>query len=272
MKGKTMKSPITNQPSPKDSKMRGQLTHANAAVAGAVAILLLGMMAASGGQKAAPSTQIRPIEDFLDAQGTLNGAPYYIAAELSSAGWTDPKTERFAQVDFTGLANKWIVDSGGKSLGTKTEGKVIERPLPDGRAEVTVLLHTKNALTWVVEPWAFNPYGDPLVFGHRAQDVLDGEDPALGESFYKWVFINKKPGAPLPDQLAEIVLGPSTVETLMLSFEANADGTLRDAFGVPDGTPGRVQVTQTCRFSPGRDASLAGGWPVEHINLKVVGR
>ena len=221
--------------------------------------------------------QIRPIEDFLDAQGTLPGAPYYIPipAELSSSGWTDPKTVRFAQVDFTGLANKWIEESGGMSLGTETEGKIIERRLPDGRAEVTVLLHTKNALTWVVELDSLEPPLDPdsghLLFGHRAQDVLDGADPALGESFYKWVFITETPDAPLPDQLAEIVVGP-TVETLMLSFEAHADGTLREAFGVPDGTPGRAQVTQTCRFSPGRDATLAKGWPAEHINLKVVGR
>ncbi|MCX6926741.1 MAG: hypothetical protein NT154_26585, partial [Verrucomicrobia bacterium] len=165
-----MKSPITNQPSLKATRIRGQLTHANAAVAGAVAILLLGMMATSGGQKAAPSVQIRPIEDFLDAQGTLD-----VPAELYSGGWTDPKTERFAQVDFTGDANQWIEErsGGAMSLGTETEGKVIERPLPDGRAEVTVLLHTKNALTWVMEPWAFDPYGDYLVFGHRAKDVLD---------------------------------------------------------------------------------------------------
>ena len=75
-------------------------------------------------------------------------------AELQSAGWTDPKTVRFAQVDFTGHANKWIEEQSGgaMSLGTETEGKVIERRLPDGRAEVTVLLHTKNALTWVMEP------------------------------------------------------------------------------------------------------------------------
>ena len=66
-----MKRPITNQPSLKETGMRRQLTHANAAVAGAVAILLLGMMAASGGQRPASSVQIRPIEDFLDAQGTL---------------------------------------------------------------------------------------------------------------------------------------------------------------------------------------------------------
>ena len=138
-----------------------------------------------------------------------------------------------------------------------------------------MLLHTKNALTWVVELESLvqplDPYSGDLVFGHRAQDALDGADPALGKSFLMWVFINTTPGAALPDLLVQNVVGP-TVETLMLSFEATADGTLRGDFGVPDGTPGRAQVTQTGPFSPGRDATLAGGWPAEHINLKVVGR
>jgi hypothetical protein len=262
-----MKRPITNQPSPKETRMRGQLTHANAAVAGAVAILLLGMTATSGGQRAAPSVKTRPIENFLNVQGTL--VPFPVTAELQSIGWTDPKTMRFALVDYTGLANKWMEEqSGGTiSLGTETEGKIIERRLPDGRAEVTVLLHTKNALTWVMAPWAFDPYGDDLVFGHRAQDVLDGVDPALGESFLMWVFINKAPGAPLPDLVAETLVGP-TVETIMLSFEAHADGTLRGAFGVPDGTHGRAQITEIGLFPPGKDPR----WPAEHINLKIVGR
>jgi hypothetical protein len=259
-----MKRPITNQPSLKETGLRRHLTHANAPVAGAVAILLLGMMATSGGQRAAPSVQIRPIEDFLDAQGTLD-----VPAELQSIGWTDPKTMRFAVVDYTGLANQGIEEqSGGTiSLGTETKGKVIERRLPDGRAEVTVLLHTKNALTWVMAPWAFDPYGDDLVFGYRAQDVLEGADPALGESFLMWVFINKAPGAPLPDLVAQTLVGP-TVETLMLSFEAHADGTLREDFGVPDGTPGRAQITEIGLFPPGKDPR----WLAEDIKLKVVGR
>ena len=244
--------------------MSRQLTHASAAVAGAVAILLLGMMVASGGQKAESSVKIRPIKDFLDAQGTLGGP-----AELQSIGWTDPKTERFALVDYTGFANKWIKEqsSGTISLGTKTEGKIIERPLHDGRAEVTVLLRTKNALTWVMEPWAFDPYADDLVFGYRAQDVVDGADPALGESLLMWVFINKAPGDPLPDLVAETLVVP-TVEMIMLSFEANAHGTLREDFGVPDGTPGRAQITEIGLFPPGKDAR----WPAEEIKLKVVGR
>ena len=244
--------------------MKRHSTHASVAVAGAIAIVLLGMAAIAGGKAPESSVQIRPIEDFLDAQGTLP-----LPAELQSLGWTDPKTVRFAQVDFSSHANKWIVESGGISLGTETEGKVIERPLSDGRAEVTVLLHTKNALTWVVELESLvqpiDPYSDYLVFGHRADDVLQGMDPALGESFLKWVFINDAPGDPLPDLLAQFVVEP-TVETLMLSFEAHADGTLREAFGVPDGTPGRAQITEI------ENGATADGWPAEHINLKAVGR
>ena len=250
--------------------MKRQSTHASVAVAGTIAIVLLGMAAIASGKAPESSVQIRPIEDFLDAQGTLTGDPFNFPAELESLGWTDPKTVRFAQVDFTGQANKYIIkESEGISLGTETEGKVIERPLSDGRAEVTVLLHTRNALTWVVELESLvqpiDPYSDYLVFGHRADDVLQGMDPALGESFLKWVFINDAPGDPLPDLLAEVVVGP-TVETIMLSFEAHADGTLREAFGVPDGTPGRAQITEI------ENGATADGWPAEHINLRAVGR
>jgi hypothetical protein len=259
--------------------MRGQLSHASAAVVGAVAILLLGMMAASGGQKAAPSVQIRPIEDFLNAQGTGgNGLPAPLNGDL---GAFDAKAGRFIQVDYTGLANKWIEEESYKlgtpmSLGTETEGTIIERPLPDGRAEVTVLLHTKNALTWVsvYQPAIEPPLGD-LLFGHPAEDVLGGADPALGESFLKWVFINDAPGAKLPDLFVEIVpLPPAPVphQTIMLLMEASAHGTLREAFGVPEGTPGRAQTTQTGLFQTTGKGATADGYPAEHIKLQVVGR
>ena len=269
-----MKRPITNLPSLKETRMRGQLTNASAAVAGAVVILLLEMMAASGGQKAAPSVQIRPIEDFLDAQGTGgNGLPAPLNGDL---GAFDAKAGRFIQVDYSGLANKWIVDNGGKSLGTETEGTIIERPLPDGRAEVTVLLHTRNALTWVsvYQPAIDPPLGDWL-FGHSAEDVLGGADPALGESILKWVFINDAPGAKLPDLFVEIVpLPPAPVphQTIMLLMEASALGTLREAFGVPEGTPGRAQTTQTGLFQTTGKGATADGYPAEHIKLQVVGR
>jgi hypothetical protein len=58
-------------------------------------------------------------------------------------------------VDYAGLVNAYIEEASGgtKSLGIMTtEGTITERKLPYGRAEVTVLLRTKNALTYVVRP------------------------------------------------------------------------------------------------------------------------
>jgi hypothetical protein len=241
------------------------LTHANVAVVEAVAILLFAMTTAIGGQGAEPSVNIRPIEDFLEAQGTeANGIP----APLNSVAWADPKAELFIAVDYAGLVNQWIEEQSGGviSLGTEIEGKIIERPLPDGRAVVTVLLHTKNAFTVVSS--LYDPLGPPL-FGYHAWDVADGAEPALGESFLKWVFINDALGVPLPDLCVELVPGPTTHEFIMLSLEAQAEGALREAFGVPDGTPGHAQTTQVGLYQP---AEKSPRYPAEHIKVKVVGR
>jgi hypothetical protein len=250
--------------------MKQRLTHASTAVVGAVAILLLGMIDTGGGQAAASSVQIRPIEDFLDAQGSSPDFP----ESFNYAAWIDPQTQRFASVDYAGLANKWIEKESdlAMSLGTETEGKIIERLLPDGRAEVTVLLHTKNALTWVAQfvPVGL-PWGDAL-FGHFAEDVLAGKDPALGDSFLKAVFINDAPGDPMPDLLLEFTAPEPTREWIRCSIEVNADGTLREAFGVPDGTPGHAQMTQIGLYKTAGKGGAADGYPAEHIKLKVVGR
>jgi hypothetical protein len=278
MKGKTMKSPITNQLSPKETRMRRHLTHVSTTAVGAVAILLLGMTATSGGQGAAASANIRPIEDFLNAQGqNLNGVP----APYNYVVWDDRESGLLLSLDYAGLANKWIEEqSGGAiSLGTETDGKVIERPLPDGRAEVTVLLHTRNALTWVAEYKPENlppapPWGD-LLFGHFPEQLLAGADPALGESFLKWVFINDAPGAPLPaffDEALPIPPAPPPHQWIMISFEAQARGTLQEGFGVPDGTAGRAQMTQIGLFQTAGKGATADGYPVEHVKLTVVGR
>lgn len=274
-----MKNPITNQPSLREAGMKECLAHTNAAVAaGVLAGLLLATTATSAGQGPASAAHTRPIEDFIEAQGVF--ATVIVPPEdwpkVWATGWSDRRTIRFASVDCWGLANQWIEEQSGEaiSLGTEVTGEILERPLAGGRVEVTVRIHTRNALTWVAEwlPEAIPPWGE-LLFGHFPEEILAGAEPALGESFITWVFLNEAPGAPLPDFFAEVIAGP-TVETLMLSIEAHADGPLREAFGVPEGTPGRAQTTQTGRlFPPGLDATLTSGkWPAEHINLKVVGR
>lgn len=112
--------------------MKRYLITVNAAVVVVVAILLVGILAGFGSGAPASSDKIRPIEDFVTAQKNLCAA-------------IDFKTMHFAAVDYAGLWNKQIEEqSGGSiSLGTKIEGKILEQPLPDGRAKVTVQLHLR---------------------------------------------------------------------------------------------------------------------------------
>lgn len=249
--------------------------------AGIISILLVGILTTM----AAGATSIRPIEDFVNNQGTLcidNG----IGGCLFPPGdnfitWTAPDQKREIAVDYAGL---W---SNRLSLGTTTDGKITERPLADSRAEVTVLLHTKNALTWAtkLDPTiGFNPTDlstyqflfQDLLFGHRPSDILKGKDAALGDSFLKVVFINTAPGAPMPD-LAQLAFFPEQgQELLSVTFDAQADGTLREAFGVPDGTPGKANVIQTGLFfvfgkvNPASHVAI-DGFSAEKIDLNVVG-
>jgi len=224
--------------------------------------------------KLAPSaTQTRPIEEFVEAQGTYI-PPIPIPPE--SDCWVDTMTTRVAMIDWAGLHNTWIVNNGGTSLGTEMDGTVTEQPLKDGRAEVRVMLHTKNALTFVLTGWGpdFNYDSAPLLFGHQESAVLTGADPALGESFFQITFINTAPGAPLPDLVQLFWFPEDGQEMRFLSFRSHSGGTLREAFGVPDGTPGKAIVVQIGllkkAFNP--KSAVADAFPAENIILNVTGK
>src|SRR5215471_8666791 len=92
--------------------------------------------------------RVRPITDFTDAQGTTSHfyppAPDY-AIGMTTATCTVPHCPgRIAVVDYTGGANRYLTNRGYPSLGTNVEGSITEIPLSDGRAQVTVVLHTRN--------------------------------------------------------------------------------------------------------------------------------
>jgi len=260
----------------------------------ALAFMLLGFLTLGGvrmTQVHAIQAQQRPLSDFINAQGTTTcftpPAPAQIGASTTFTGQT---TAQFSLLDYTGLTAKFLFDTYGISLGTTVSGRVTERPLADGRAEVTVNLHTNNALAWAttldlnqpIDP-QFN--NNPLTFGSRAQDVALGATPALGDSHFRIVFKNTAPGAPLPD-LVCINAGPScpTVaacpagfEIDFLSVQQTATGPLRAASGLgPDGTPGRLTVIQTGLIKPGLangfKGALVDGFPVEMIELRSIGR
>src|SRR5436309_1764433 len=88
----------------------------------------------------------RPIADFVSAQGTTAA---FVPPSADYLGWTDRAHNRAISVDYAGLANNYLT-AHGAPLGTTTDGTINERGLSGGRAEVTVQLHTTNALTYVL--------------------------------------------------------------------------------------------------------------------------
>lgn len=153
------------------------------------------LLSPTGTANAAPPdrTQHRPISDFLSVQGTTAVFNDPVPDQIA---WTDPITTNYmAQFDYAGLANAWTeAESGGTvSYGTTTSGTITERPLADGRAEVTIILHTQNALTWAVGcPPCFDPHLSPVLFGNKAPDALATGDMALGDCF---LHVVHQPGA-----------------------------------------------------------------------------
>ena len=95
----------------------------------------------------------RSLSEFLSAQGHTSQfeppVPDYI-------GWIDTAPQAgcqattFTLVDYAGEAAGWLIGQGGPNLGTKVTGTVSERALSNGTADVTVQLHTTNALTWAI--------------------------------------------------------------------------------------------------------------------------
>jgi len=228
----------------------------------------------------------RPITDFTSRQGAYclkvdndgnvdcaasgyhgTSCVLFVPPQPNVGGWIDPKTAVFTLVDYAGLADGLL----GGALGTTLDGSITEVTLPDGRAEVTVLLHTQNALTWASD--VSTAFPGPALFGHTLSDVINGQDAALGSSLLQLKFKNTAPGAPLPD-LIQLIFCPTTGQELTtLSLRAQATGTLRAASGVPDGTSGRLEVAQTGLLGVASVANsnsrvALDAFPAEHIVIQ----
>jgi len=215
----------------------------------------------------------RPLSDFLSTQGTTNG---FIPPLPDFIAWTnnDPQT-MFVSVDYAGVVASYLNSHGGPSLGTTMSGSVTERPLADGRAEVSVLLHTDRALTWTIALPPTDLATDPLLYGYRGTDLLADPSltPALSSSDLQVVFKNTAPGAALPDLVTAFILGEAEPgqELVMLAFRSRGSGPLRAAFGVADGTPGRCTVVNTGLFQTPFKGAVADAFPAEHVQLQAVG-
>jgi hypothetical protein len=232
------------------------------------------------------SARIREIEEWIGAQGTFCLSPAWDCAENPAEcllfvppfdnyfGWSafppPPSVEGyFASFDYAGVAARKIEESGGDPIGTTYRGDIRERPLKDGRAEVKITLHTENALVWANACCDFAT--SPVLFGARSTDVLEGAEPTLGKFFMDLTFVNTAPGAPMPDFMQLIYCPEPGQELRMLRVSASARGPLREAFGVPDGTPGSLTVSETALFQTPFMGAVADAFPVEHVELRVVG-
>lgn len=259
------------------------------ALVGTVLAAVLGVGVLGAAREPAAAT--RPIADFVDAQGTYciddgNGGCFLFVPPVANFfAWTDPKRNLSVSIDYAGLVDRYLASIGAPLLGTTTDGTVVERPLRDGRAEVTVTLHTRNALTWVIagEDNTYDYANAPTLLGARITEVLqDGQAPALGESLLQVKFINTAPGAPLPD-LEQLLGDPAAGQEgpSLISFRGRADGELHavegvEGWNVAEGTPGRVATSQTGLLgvsliaNPNSRPAL-DGFPAESIILRAVG-
>jgi hypothetical protein len=205
---------------------------------------------------AEPSTSVvyRPLADFLRAQ------------EFRFVGWVwwDAKAaNRGMFVDHWGTHREYLASLGIKP-GTTVTGTVTERPLADGRAEITVVVHAKNAIAWATRGAKGYELGDdePLLFGYLPEEIAASPvlTPALAEAQSRFVFTIEAPGAAIPDLAAANFHNKGSYpwfELRTASIRATAFGSLRAAFGVPEGTPGKATLIQV---------------PGELIRLEAVGQ
>jgi hypothetical protein len=232
----------------------------------------------------------RPITDFTSRQGAYclkfdvdgnidcatssyggGGCDLFIPPQPNVGGWTDPKGLFFALVDYAGLSDTLV----GGTFGTTLDGSVTEVPLADGRARVSVTLHTRNALAWASD--FSGGFPGTTVFGYRLDEVIAGAKPSLGESLLKMTFKNPAPGASLPDVIQLNFCPAPGQELEVYSFHARADGTLRAAFGVPEGTPGRLEVVQSGLIGVAGVANpnsrvAFDAYPAEKITIQRTGK
>jgi hypothetical protein len=218
----------------------------------AVVFAALPMNVGAGSSEKGVTT--RPIEDFVDAQGTYNGL---------FLSWVDNAFTMDSSFDYAGLDN----EATDKDLGTTFFGTITEKPLADGTTLVHVNLHTKNALARAYDI-ALGDY----VFGSTVAEVNDGDNPSLGNCRLDLTYITTaEPGADMPDLWEMIFEGiPGTYPT-KVNFVATSKGELNSEFGVEQGTPGMVKVVIEANFNAPGVFNNNHGWPASTVDVKQIG-
>jgi len=190
----------------------------------------------------------RLINDFLLSQGTFcandgmgGDCRRYMGGGANYISWFDKARGTMIAIDYAGLADAWIRQGGGNSVGTNLFGTISEEPLPDGTARVTVKLEGTNVLAFAKQgPDLFAP----SMYGFDTKEVYDPANaPALGNVQMEIVFINDAPGVAIPDlvQLIRSPLGRQRLLSIRLNYTGS--GQMRAASGMGEGTKADVFVT-----------------------------
>jgi hypothetical protein len=201
-------------------------------------------------------TERLPISAFIDVQ----------TSDVWTA-WHDPATHRVLRFDGFGKRANYF---GVNDLGTTFEGSITVRELADGRAHVSVLLHTKNAICWGYQgDETEDPDSYIEAFGYAPFFVSEGAMPSLGDGLFRVEFLMPSPESPLPHYY-QITPGDPDYPRLRLSAVVNCRGELRYGSGYPDGTPGTAHTTQVGLFATGTPSGCppeqdANCYPSERI-------
>lgn len=152
---------------------------------------------------------------------------------------------------------------------TELYGYVMERALRDGRAELTVHLHAKNApLTLYSKEDMFDwfpPSGPPdAILGYGTDGSID--------YYFSCKFILPTPGQVIPN------LASSLDVIITICIAGSGHGTFTDyaaSFGFTPGKQGTLQVTQMGLFSAASKAdqqgALSDAFPVELVTIHQLG-
>lgn len=211
----------------------------------------------------AVGTRQRPFSEWLSAQGNIT-----VNATCASTvvAWLTPDFATFARADYAGTIGACITSHGGPEFHPEIGGTVTERDLPDGRAEIVVIHHFKNAYVVARDP---NQPGtpSPAILGYNPGELFGHPElqSALASGVIQVKFIIDQPGDPLPRLFNAI--------SLSVNARFQGSGPLRAAFGVDEGTPGKVVVSQTGLFNtPGQGNGVADSFPAELVHVFKTGK
>jgi hypothetical protein len=182
----------------------------------------------------------------------------FVSTQIIYWYWTDPNdpNPKFFISDFAGVLN----NAYGLNISSTYEGKITEKALSDGTAEVRVMLKAHNVLTYVLNG------SSQLLFGERPSTILGGATPTLGDANLDITFINSAPGAPIPELYY-------MTNVSKLSMNASAFGPFKSLAGFgPDGTPGHAWVNQVGLLTKVNGKPGIDGFAVEYVKLQPVGK